>query len=185
MGHNNFDINEKNVNCLQKILKSLLDTQISLLEFSITSIAEQKIYAKIIDKNDDKATELHKKQQVFRKAIKECEKSKELILSVKKLDVLQSMYRTLLGGKEIIWAYTPKMIKQALHFCTKNGYKEFLKLEEESKQIAIKQREEQQKIETAIKEGKKVENIIENGKIKRVIIEDGDKDTKTSTTNNE
>lgn len=122
---------EKNKESLRKIVRTLLDTQIALLEYSISYVGKMRLLAKVCNDNK-KYEESTKILNKYKKAIRECEKMKNVITEINKIDVLHSIYANIVSGKEIIWAYVPKIVMKAKWFCTKNGYKEFLRLQKEN-----------------------------------------------------
>lgn len=163
--------NRSNKEALKRVISTLLETQIALLDFSLLNIGKKKLESKVLG-NEEEFNKLDEMQKKYKKGKKMCYKLQQKLGEITKIDVLQSIYVNLISGKEVIWAYAPALVHQGIYFCTKKGYKEFLKIQEEERQKALAKIEEEKRIKEAISQGKKVENIVADGKIKKVIVDD-------------
>lgn len=118
--------------------------------------------------------------KIINKTIKRSRKATEIISQVKHIEILQSLYNTLVSGKENYFAVFGTLILAKNNVrrwdTTEKGFQEFVKLEAEAKARSKKEYEEKLKqqeiVRKAKEEGKKVEYSYENGKIKPIIIED-------------
>ena len=146
---------------LVRILTKLLETNIALMSYfkEIASDTQSK--------------------RVCTKSIRLSKKAIEELPSVIHVEVLQSLYNTLVSGKENTFALAGSLItsKQMYKWDkTEKGFKEFLAIEEEQKkkheQVVKEQQESREIIEKAKKDGKRVEMALVDGKYKPVIIED-------------
>ena len=134
------------------------------------SIAE---YQKSITKN-------RKNTYLCNKIIRETEKAISIIRDVNHSEILESLYKTFVGGKESFYyailssVNNPNTIQ--VWDKSEEGFKKFLELEQDAKEKyenEIKEKKEQREmIEKAKKEGKKVEMMLKDGKLKPVIVED-------------
>lgn len=150
------------------VKKNMVAILTKLLELSIEVMNLYKIIA-----SDDKSRE------VCQKAIRNGKKALKIIPNVRHVEILYSIYNTLIGGKENMFALSGTIIcsKQLQRWdTTEEGFLEFQELEKEA-QLKQKERNEEQQnyrkvMEEAKKQGKKVELVYENGKAKPIIIED-------------
>lgn len=172
MGHKKVDTFESsNHRLLERVIYTLIDTQIALLDFSLLNIVRQKEQAKA-DNNADEYEKLSKLVVKYKKGKRECYKMQLKLSEITKIEVLQSIYVNLISGKEVIWAYAPALVHQGVYFCTKKGYAEFLKIQKEEQEKALAKIKERQAVEKAIKDGKQVENVLIDGKLKQVVVDE-------------
>lgn len=146
---------------LARILIKLLECNISLMSY----------YHEI-------ATDTSSKR-VCSKSIRLSKKAIEEVPHIKHVEILQSLYNTLISGKENVFALSGSLItsKQLQKWDkTEKGFQEFIAIEKEQREKyeqAMKEREENARIiEKAKKEGKKIEMAFIDGKPKPVIIEE-------------
>ena len=148
---------------LTKIIVKLLETNIELMTY-FKSIASDK-----------------KSVSICSKSIRDSKKALKEIYLVHHEEILQSLYNTLISGKENTFALAGTLI------CSKNfqkwdktkkGFQEFLALEEEAHKKHQEKVEEQEKmrksIEEAKQQGKKVEMVYDEKtkSIKPFVVED-------------
>lgn len=91
------------------------------------------------------------------KAIREFKKAIRYLPSIRHEDIINSLYNSLVVKNEIWFFYFAPTInhKNTRYWdTTENGYKEFLELEKEAKEIAKAKHEEQMKQAKAIEEAK-------------------------------
>ena len=91
------------------------------------------------------------------KAIREYKKAIRYLPSIKHEDIINSLYNSLVARNELWFFYLAPTInhKNTRYWdTTENGYKEFLELEKEAKEIAKAKHEEQMKQAKAIEEAK-------------------------------
>ena len=147
---------------LIQIIKDLLQTNVDLMAFHKTLT------------NDANAL------KIINKSIKMTKRAIEIIGQVKHIEILQSLYNTLLSGKENYFVLVGTLItsKNKVYYWdnSEKGFKEFLELENEAKAKSKEEFEERKKqqeiIEKAKRENKKIEFALENGKIKPIIVGD-------------
>lgn len=172
MGHKKVDTFESsNHRLLERVIYTLIDTQIALLDFSLLNIGKKKLESKVLG-NEEEYNKLNEMQKKYKKGKKECYKMQEKLNEITKIEVLQSIYVNLISGKEVIWAYAPALVHQGVYFCTKKGYAEFLKIQKEEQEKALAKIKERQAVEKAIKDGKQVENVLIDGKLKQVVVDE-------------
>lgn len=148
---------------LISIIRKVLETNIELMTY-------YKHYA-----TDEKS------KRICSKSIRQTKKSLEMLPHIQHLEILQSLFNAIIGGKEVIFASAGSLV------CGKNverwdntekGFKEFMKLEEEAVRQAKEKAEEEQKqreiIAKARAEGKQVEMIYMDGKVKPIVKEKND-----------
>lgn len=148
---------------LIKIISKLLETNIELM-----------IYYKAIASDD-------KSKKTCAKSIRKSRLALEKIKKVNHLEILQSLYNTLISGKENTFVLAGSLIcsKQFYYWDnTKNGFNEFMELEnkarEEQEAKLEEQRKERESIAKAKAEGKKVEMVYDpqTKKLKPSIVEE-------------
>lgn len=148
-------------NKLKKMLVSLAETNIAIMEFNLTLVKNQA---------DIKIT---------KDLIKMSKKAIKMINSVQHNEILVDLYNSFVAGNMplfITFVRTITLSKIKRWDNTKKGYKEFLearaaaiaKTEEELKA----KKEEQERIAKARAEGKNVELMYKDGKVKYVIVEE-------------
>jgi len=160
MGHKKTNKNDVQKLKLKQALKSLVECCICILAFekSLVDDPEQK--------------------KKIQKIIKNGEKTKEIIDGIRHIEILISLFNTFITGKEQYFVIsTLTILKDVKKFdSTEKGFKEFLRLEKESRERFEKEQQEkkelQEKIAKAKEEGKKVEMTYVNGKVEPVIIEE-------------
>ena len=120
-----------------------------------------------------------KSKKVCDKSIKNCKKALKIVPNIKHIEILYSVYNTIVAGKENIFALSGTIIssKQLKKWdTTKEGFKEFQEREEEARNKQKLQNEELERnrmvMEEARKTGKKVEIVYENGVAKPVMVEE-------------
>lgn len=124
--------------------------------------------------NDEKAL------KIINKSIKTTKRAMEIVGQVKHIEILQSLYNTLLSGKENYFVILPTLLtnkNQVIRWdTTEKGFNEFLELERNAKEKSKQEHEEyvkqQEIIKKAKEDGKKVEFAYENGKLKPIIVEE-------------
>ena len=148
---------------LIKIISRLLEANIDLMSY----------YKALASDDESKKT--------CAKSIRKSRLALEKIKKVNHIEILQSLYNTLISGKENIFVLAGSLIcsKQFYYWDnTKNGFKEFMELEnkakEEQKTKLEEQRKERESIAKAKAEGKKVEMVYDpkTKKLKPSIIEE-------------
>ena len=98
-----------------------------------------------------------KAKRTCEKAIREFNKAIRYLPSIRHEDIINSLYNSLVARNEIWFFYFAPTInhKNTRYWdTTENGYKEFLALEEEAKEMAKAKHEEQLKQAKAIEEAK-------------------------------
>lgn len=145
------------------IIDKVLDSSISVFEF-YKSIA-----------SDDKSRE------IAQKAIDNALKGKDKIKGIKHIAILRSLFNHIVVGKEQYYAMSGSLCsydKIDVWDKTTTGYRQFLKMEKEGQELALKKQQEAQKtkeiVEKAKQEGKKVEMIYDDKSksIKPVVVEE-------------
>lgn len=160
MGHKKTNKSDVQKLKLKQTLKSMCDVAISTLDFELTLIDDPE------------------QQKKIKNIISTCKKAKEKIDQVRHIEILMSLFNAFITGKEQYFVVTALTInKDVKKFdSTEKGFKEFLRLEEESRAKFEKEQQEkkelQEKIAKAKEEGKKVEMTYVNGKVEPVIIEE-------------
>lgn len=105
----------------------------------------------------------------------------EKIKGIKHIAILESLYNHIIVGKEQYFVMSGSLCsydKIDVWDKTATGYKQFLQMEKEGKELALKKQEEEQRnkelIDKAKKEGKKVEMIYDEKtkSLKPVIVEE-------------
>lgn len=143
---------------LIKIIKKVLETNIELM-----------IYYKHCATDE-------KSKKVCNKSIKQTRRSLEKLPHIKHIEILQSLFNAIVGGKEFIFVSAGSLVggKNVEKWdSTEKGFKEFIKLEEESKKAYEQKVEEERKtrevVSKAKQEGKKVSFALIDGKMKPII----------------
>lgn len=144
---------------------------ISIIRHVLETNIEIMTYYKFMAADD-------KSRRVCSKSIRQSRNAIKKLYHVKHIEILVSLYNTIVGGKEIIFVSGGSLIcsKQFDRWDkTEKGFKEFLALEEESKKIQKEQMEQQRQTQEMVKkakeEGKEVEMLYDNGKLKPIIKE--------------
>lgn len=159
MGHeeNKKEIKRK---YLISIIRKILETNIELMNY-------YKHYA-----TDEKS------KRTCSKSIRQTKKSLERLPHIQHIEILQSLFNAIIGGKEVIFVSAGSLVggKNVERWdTTKKGFKEFMKLEEEAVNKAKEKAEEEQKerelIAKAKADGKQVEMVYINGKLRPMIKE--------------
>lgn len=145
---------------LQNIFLSLIDSEISILQFQKSIAKEQK------DKSG------------LNKMINKGKKAKNVICDLRHTEILVSLYNSFVNGKEPFFVSLERVLNSKITQKwdkTDKGFKEFLLAEEEARAKSKKDAEEKAKqkefIANARENGKKVEMIYKNGKLTPVIVE--------------
>ena len=146
---------------LKSVFSSLLDVEISIMNFQLTLASEEEHIKGI------------------KKVIKDSEKAKRIIYGIVHYEILVSLYNAFVNGKESFYVMLSSTInsknKVTYWDRTKKGFQEFIALEEQAKaqtQKELDERLEQQKlIQKAKEEGKKIEMIFQDGKLKPIIVD--------------
>lgn len=145
---------------LVNILKKVLEANIEIMT-----------YYKFIASDD-------KSKKVCSKSIKQSKLAIEKLTHTKHIEILVSLYNTIVAGKEVVFVSGGSLIcsKQFDRWDkTEKGFKEFLALEEENRKVQKEKIEEQRKTQEMVakakEEGKEVEMVYDNGKLKPVIKE--------------
>ena len=117
-------------------------------------------------------------KRVCSKSIRQTKKALEKLPHVKHLEILVSIYNTIISGKESVFVLGGTLIcsKQFDRWDkTEKGFKEFLEIEKDNKEQQRQKAEEQEitreKIRLAKEQGKKVEMVYQDGKVVPVIKE--------------
>lgn len=144
---------------IRNAIISLLKTQVALFEFEKTLFTDEKDI-KMCDE-----------------LINDAKKAQDIVMKIDHGDILVSIFNTYLGGKESYFAVLSKsIVKNVEHWDTEEGFKEFLELEAQAKQLYkqdLKEKEETRAtIEKARAEGKQIEMVFENGKVKPIVVEE-------------
>lgn len=155
---NNEEIKRK---YLINIIRKVLETNIELMNY-------YKCYAA-----DDKS------KKVCNKSIRQTKKSLEKLPHIKHIEILQSLFNAIVSGKEVVFVSAGALVggKNVERWDTsEKGFKEFMKLEEESRKANQQRIEEEQRnkefVENAKKQGKKVTYAYVDGKLKPTIEEE-------------
>lgn len=128
-------------------------------------------YNKSLTKDAEKRKKLNKYRKI-------CLKASEQLYHFKHDEVVYSIYKNVVVGKEALFTMCPSLInhKASKYFDTDKGFKEFLKLEEQSAIEEKKAQEEilkkQKSIENAKKDGGKLDFVMKNGKLEPVIVKE-------------
>ena len=160
MGHKKVNKSDVQKLKLKQVLKSMCEVAITTLDFELTLIEDSE------------------QQKKIKNIISTCKKAKDKIDQVRHIEILMSLFNAFVGGKEQYFVVTALTInKDVKRFdSTEKGFKEFLKLEKESREKFEKEQQEmkerQEKIAKAKEEGKKVEMTYVNGKLEPVIVEE-------------
>ena len=132
-----------------KVIKSLINTNLAILDLHKDLFKENKESIEAINKNI----------RASKKALNNIEK-------INHIEILRSLYGNLITNKEMVFALAPALInsKKCKYWdTTKSGFDEFMALEQEANEIAKKkfeqQAKEQEMVEKAKQEGKKVEYV--------------------------
>ena len=143
---------------LIEIIRKVLETNIELMTY-------YKFFA-----TDEKS------RNVCSKSIKQTKKSLERLPHIKHIEILQSLFNAIVSGKEVIFVSAGSLVggKNVQRWdTTEKGFKEFIKLEEESKKAYEQKVEEERKtrevVSKAKQEGKKVSFALIDGKMKPII----------------
>ena len=143
---------------LIEIIRKVLETNIELMNY-------YKFFA-----TDEKS------RKVCSKSIKQTKKSIERLPHIKHIEILQSLFNAIVSGKEVIFVSAGSLVggKNVQRWdTTEKGFKEFIKLEEESKKAYEQKVEEERKTREAVskakQEGKKVSFALIDGKMKPII----------------
>lgn len=147
---------------LQKVLVSMLYTNLAIMEFQMT-----------LAQNDEE-------KKTLKRVIALTKKAEKLIWETQHFEILVSLYNSFVLGKESYYVTLVKVItlKTTIRYWdkTKKGFEEFLKQEAAAKaksEQEFKERQEQQEfIKKAQEQGKKVEFVLENGKLKPTIVDE-------------
>lgn len=147
---------------LKNVFINLLETEISLMLLHKTLTSDEKAL-KIV---------AHKIQQA--------KKSIRIINEIQHIEILQSLYNSFLGGKEVFFAYIPATLLANNNVkrwdTSEKGFQEFLKLDAEAKAKSKQEYEErlkqQELLKKAQEQGKKVEYVMKDGKMQPFIVED-------------
>lgn len=154
MGHN------KKREFLIKIITKLLETNIELMEYYHYIASDTK------------------SKRICSKSVRQSRLAIEKLPHVKHVEILQSLYNTLIAGKESVFVSGGSLIcskKFYYYDNTDKGFAEFMELEKEAQEKQKAKIEEQRKTQEAIKkakeQGKKVEMVYKDGKVQPVIVE--------------
>ena len=157
MKNKEYELRQKQI---VKILTKLLETNIEIMTF----------YKHLAV--DDKS------KRTCSKSIRQSKKAIEKLPHVQHLEILVSIYNTLIGGKEFVFVSGASLI------CSKNfdywdktekGFKEFIELEHQAKVEQEQKLKEQHEKDIALKkakeEGKDIEHVLVDGKIQTLVKE--------------
>ena len=157
MKNKEYELRQKQI---VKILTKLLETNIEIMTF----------YKHLAV--DDKS------KRTCSKSIRQSKKAIEKLQHVQHLEILVSIYNTLIGGKEFVFVSGASLI------CSKNfdywdktekGFKEFIELEHQAKVEQEQKLKEQHEKDIALKkakeEGKDIEHVLVDGKIQTLVKE--------------
>ena len=157
--------NNKKINvqkeCLKKIFVKMIETNIAIIEFQLT----------LTDKKEE--------IKGLKNIIKRSNRAIDIVNGIDHYEILVSLYNAFINRKEpyfvsLVCTIDKKLINKWDK--TEKGFKEFLKLEEESIAKSKEEEEENKKTAEIIKkakaEGKKVEMMYVDGKIKPVVVND-------------
>ena len=145
-----------------KILNKIIDVSEELTIFNKTLVKDPKERTK------------------FNKFLKLCQQAKEYLPTIKHEDVLESLYRNIVCGKESVYTMCPALIchKATRHFDTEKGHEEFLKLEkvarEEEKKAAEEIAKKRENMKLAKEQGKNLDFIVKDGKMEQVVVDTKD-----------
>ena len=121
-----------------------------------------------------------KERTKFNKFLKLCQQAREYLPNIKHEDVLTSLYRNIVCGKESVYTMCPALIchKATRHFDTEKGHAEFLKLEkvarEEEKKAAKEIAKKRETMKIAKEQGKNLDFIVKDGKMEQVVVDTKD-----------
>lgn len=113
----------------------------------------------------------------YNKFGKQCIKAREYLPKIKHEDVIHSIYKNLILGKEAVYTLAIALLnhKKTKFFDTAKGHKEFVVQEKEYYEKLKLQQEQAAKnkeiFEKAKQEGKKVEYLMKDGKMQPVIVD--------------
>lgn len=148
---------------LINIIRKVLETNIELMSY-------YKHYA-----TDEKS------KRICSKSIRHTQKSLERLPHIKHIEILQSLFNAIIGGKEVVFVSAGSLVcgkKVEKWDSTEKGFKEFMALEQEAIKKAKEKAEQDQKdrelIANAKAEGKKVEMVYMNGKFRPMIVKEKD-----------
>lgn len=150
----------KQASQLQSVLYSLLYANKEIMKFHLLNCDDPKL------------------KKILRKSIKQSEKAIQIVYTIKHIEILTSLYNTFVYRKENYFVTIGAVICKSVDKWdkTEKGFKEFLELEEEAKEMALAQEkitlEKRKKIEDARKEGKKIEMVFKNGHLEPVVVEE-------------
>ena len=157
MKNKEYELRQKQI---VKILTKLLETNIEIMTF----------YKHLAV--DDKS------KRTCSKSIRQSKKAIEKLQHVQHLEILVSIYNTLIGGKEFVFVSGASLI------CSKNfdywdktekGFKEFIELEHQAKVEQEQKLKEQHEKDIALKkakeEGKDIEHVLVDWKIQTLVKE--------------
>lgn len=154
--------NELNRKSLVKILTKVMETNIELMTF----------YKHIA--TDDNS------RKICAKSIRQSKKAIEILPKIEHIDILTSIYNTIISGKESIFVSGASILaskKTQYYDKTEKGFKKFCELEKEAREKNEKERQERIKenefVKKAKAEGKQVSYMYdkESGKVKPVVVE--------------
>lgn len=150
---------------VKKVMVSILTNLL------LTSIEVMSLYKLLA--SDEKSKE------VCKKSIRNAKKALKIVPTIRHNEILYSIYNTLIGGKENIFALSGTIIcsSQLKRWdTTEEGFKEFQEIEKQAQTKQREKNEENEKnrkiLEEAKKSGKKVEIVYDKGVAKPIIIED-------------
>lgn len=151
-----------------------MKTEIIKILNKIIDVSEElTIFNKSLVKDPNERTK-------FNKFLKLCQQAREYLPTIKHEDVLVSLYRNIVCGKESVYTMCPALIchKATRHFDTEKGHAEFLKLEkvarEEEKKAAEEIAKKRETIKIAKEQGKKLDFIVKDGKMEQVVVDTKD-----------
>lgn len=144
---------------LKRAIKSLLTANVEIMNYHLCIT------------NDDKA------KKICRKVINRGKKAMEIIDGINHIEILESLYRSFIYGKEQYFAIvSATIVEKARKWDTEKGFKEFLELDNQAQEQAKKELEERQQDQETIKAakemGKKIEMVMQNGRLRPVVIEE-------------
>jgi len=156
MGHDKIEVQKER---LKKVLKDLLELNIDLMSLHLTLTNDKKSLA------------------TLKKSIKNAKKALDILPHIKHIEILQSLYDTIILGKEHYFVLLASLIlKGKIDYWdnSEKGFAEFMELEMNARTKSKEEREEAIKIREQIAkakaEGKNVELMYKDGKIIPVIV---------------
>lgn len=145
---------------LTTIIRKVLETNIELMTY----------YKHLASDENSK--------RVCSKSIRQTKKALEKLPHIKHIEILVSIYNTIISGKESVFVLGGSLLcsKQFDRWDkTEKGFKEFLEIEkdnrEQQRQKAEEESSNREKIRLAKEQGKEVEMVYQNGKLIPVIKE--------------